>query len=295
MERNQLREHIYRRIEQLVNPVRNEKKTCPKMEAKKESFAKRNAQVVKVEASGKVKAKTRHAGFDRYFYSVHFQYFIIQKDHFYIEEEVEERAADFENGRMAEEREIIPVPSAEGGDSVLVMENEPRLKGSGFKYNRLNAVKYAETWWNDFNPAYIKFENDCTNFISQCLHAGNAPMVGYPKRGSGWWMRNNSWSYSWTVANALRWYLPNAKSGLRAKQVGSPGELEAGDVICYDFQGDGRYDHITIVTAKDANGMPLVNAHTFNSRMRYWDYRDSSAYTSNIKYKFFHIVDDFLT
>ncbi|EPR28081.1 putative cytosolic protein [Geobacillus sp. WSUCF1] len=72
---------------------------------------------------------------------------------------------------------------------------------------------------------------------------------------------------------------------------GGAEQLMAGDVICYDFQGDGRFDHSTIVVAKDQNGMPLVNAHTTNSRMRYWSYEDSSAYTPNIRYKFFHIID----
>ena len=47
--------------------------------------------------------------------------------------------------------------------------------GIPLKSDRLNAVKYAERWWNEYNPEYVKFENDCTNYISQCLHAGNAP------------------------------------------------------------------------------------------------------------------------
>lgn len=64
-----------------------------------------------------------------------------------------------------------------------------------------------------------------------------------------------------------------------------------GDVICYDFEGDGRWNHTTIVVAKDADGMPLVNANTYNSRMRYWAYEDSTAYTPNMKYTFFHITD----
>lgn len=117
-------------------------------------------------------------------------------------------------------------------------------------------------------------------------------MTGYPNRTKGWWMQNNNWSYSWSVAHALRWYLPRAKSGLRAVEVKSPEELLLGDVICYDFEGDGRINHTTIVTAKDAHGMPLVNAHTANSRMRYWDYEDSTAYTPNIQYTFLSIVDD---
>ena len=116
-------------------------------------------------------------------------------------------------------------------------------------------------------------------------------MRGYPNRGTGWWLQHNNWSYSWTVAHSLRLYLANSKSGLRAKEVSSPDQLLLGDVICYDFEGDGRYNHNTMVTAKDAYGMPLVNANTYNSRMRYWAYEDSSAYTPNIKYKFFTIVD----
>ena len=46
-----------------------------------------------------------------------------------------------------------------------------------------------------------------------------------------------------------------------------------------------------IVVAKDGHAMPLVNANTYNSRMRYWAYEDSTAYTPKIKYDFFHIVD----
>ena len=96
------------------------------------------------------------------------------------------------------------------------------------------------------------------------------------------------------MANSLRLYLQNSNSGLCAREVSSPEQLLLGDVICYDFEGDGRFDHNTIVVAKDANGMPLVNAHTYNSRMRYWAYEDSSRYTPNIKYKFFTITDDSL-
>ena len=117
-------------------------------------------------------------------------------------------------------------------------------------------------------------------------------MHGYPNRTGGWWMKNHNWSFSWTVANSMRWYLASAKAGLKAREVESAAQLEPGDVICYDFQGDGRFDHTTIVIGKDANGMPLVNAHTSNSRNRYWAYEDSTAYTPRIQYKFFAIVGD---
>ncbi len=153
-------------------------------------------------------------------------------------------------------------------------------------YNRGNAILYAEKWWNGRNPAYPSFEVDCTNYISQCLHAGGWTMTGYPNRSNGWWMRQGTWSYSWTVAHSLRWYLEGTD---RAKRVSQASELKLGDVICYDFEGDVRMNHTTIVTAI-RSGVPLVNAHTSDSRMRNWQYRDSSAYTDAIKYYFYTIT-----
>ncbi|HWI48091.1 MAG TPA: amidase domain-containing protein [Rummeliibacillus sp.] len=155
-------------------------------------------------------------------------------------------------------------------------------------YNRQKAVDYANRWWNNFNPAFPKFDDDCTNFISQCLLAGGAPMTGYPDRIKGWWLKGGTWSYSWTTANALFWHLQNSKKGLQGKRVSSESELELGDLIFLDFTGDGRIDHSLIVTSI-INGVPYVNAHTTNSYHRLWTYEDSSAYTPNIKYYFIHI------
>ena len=46
------------------------------------------------------------------------------------------------------------------------------------KYNRSNVVKYIKKWATKRNPAYDNFKNrDCTNFVSQCLHAGGFPMT----------------------------------------------------------------------------------------------------------------------
>ncbi|WP_225446459.1 amidase domain-containing protein [Paenibacillus rhizovicinus] len=170
---------------------------------------------------------------------------------------------------------------------------------AGIRYRRDLAAAYADRWWNEPNPAYENFEVNCTNFISQCLFAGNAPMNYTGKRASGWWYRGYSggrenWSYSWAVANALQHYLSVPHNGvLRATVVESADQLALGDVIIYDWGGDNRYQHSTVVTAFDAAGMPLVNANTVPSRHRYWDYQDSYAWTENTKYRFFHIADEF--
>jgi hypothetical protein len=169
----------------------------------------------------------------------------------------------------------------------------------GIRYRRDLAAAYADRWWNEANPAYENFEVNCTNYVSQCLFAGNATMNYTGKRDSGWWYRGRSggrelWSYSWAVANALQNYLSGQRrTGLRATAVDSAEQLSLGDVILYDWGGDNRFQHSTIVTAFDADGMPLVNANTVPSRHRYWDYQDSYAWTEQTRYRFFHIADEF--
>lgn len=159
-------------------------------------------------------------------------------------------------------------------------------------YDRQAAVRYADQWWNGRNPAFPTVTDDCTNYISQCLLAGGAPMHGCPDREKGWWLRQGTWSFSFTVAHSMRWYLAGSKKGLTAVQVKSAQALDIGDVICYDFQGDGRFDHTAIVTAKDGS-TPLVNAHTYDAYHRTWDYKDSYAYSPNARYIFFKINDQF--
>lgn len=312
--REQLQRLLEDRAKQCVSIPRNSGSKCEKIEMKKENLQKRSAEIVKSKAIGKIINKSDIEDNTEVTYQVHFQYLIKQKGQLHLEEEIEQRLATFYKGTLIKDSELNQnllytnkesnedfttlthrgsdpqyVNAVKGDVFATEVEDEFRME---YRYNRLKAVQYAERWWNDYNPAYKKFENDCTNFISQCLHAGGAPMRGYPNRGNGWWLRNNNWSFSWAVANSLRTYLKNSSVGLRTKEVYRPDQLLLGDIICYDFEGDGRFNHNTIVTAKDVYGMPLVNAHTYNSRMRYWAYEDSTAYTPNIKYKFFTIIDD---
>nr|WP_255654641.1 amidase domain-containing protein [Cohnella sp. REN36] len=166
-------------------------------------------------------------------------------------------------------------------------------------YRREAAAAYAERWWDKPNPGYEEFEVNCTNYVSQCLFAGGAPMNYTGKRELGWWYKGHSngrehWSYSWAVANSLQRFLSVPRGyGLRAVAVDSPDKLMLGDVICYDWDGNDQFRHNTVVTAFTPEGMPLVNANTVPSRHRYWDYRDSYAWTEQTRYRFYHIADEF--
>ena len=77
-------------------------------------------------------------------------------------------------------------------------------------YDRKKAVQYALRYGLNPNPAYRLFEaggGDCTNFISQCLHAGKAPMDWSSKYP--WWYTAEKWSFSWSVAHSLYWCIKN--------------------------------------------------------------------------------------
>ncbi|NGP43868.1 amidase domain-containing protein [Bacillaceae bacterium SIJ1] len=251
----------------------------------RESLGKRDMQLVKANVSVHTSDQKPDSA-DHLPYQAHIHWLYQGKSgRYYKEERVEPRVftkgEDIPSQHVAENREALPV---------LLGNTDETIRSSRFHYDRREAVRYADMWWNSYNPAYRMFEVDCTNYISQCLRAGGAPMRGQPDRAQGWWYTHDNWSYSWAVAHSMRWYLSGSTSGLRGIEVESPLELHLGDVICYDFDGNGRWDHNTIVTNFDEYGEPLVNAHTYNSRNRYWAYEDSTAYTPNIQYKFFHIV-----
>ena len=155
-------------------------------------------------------------------------------------------------------------------------------------YNRELAVDYARRWWDARNPAFPSFTNDCTNFISQCLLAGQLPMEFSIYRNQGWWINSerSNWSFSWSVSHSLRWYLLSSGRGI---EVGSVYDLTLGDIIFYDFNGDGTIQHSTIITSV-IDGEPYIHAHTSDSEDRHWLYENSTAYTPNIRYYFMKIV-----
>ncbi|KGE19472.1 amidase domain-containing protein [Paenibacillus wynnii] len=214
--------------------------------------------------------------------------------------------------RAVPERQAVRRPAADTFKRITDWDHEPMplpqpllnrslLGGiSGNRevlYNRQAAAAYADRWWQEGNPEFETFAVDCTNYVSQCLFAGGAPINYTGKRETGWWYKGYTgkqewWSFSWTVSDSLQRYLSTGRSnGLRAEVVERPEQLMLGDVIQYDWDGNGQYQHSTIVTALDAGGMPLVNAHTVSSRHRYWDYRDSYAWNDRTVYRFFHIHD----
>lgn len=146
-------------------------------------------------------------------------------------------------------------------------------------YNRNKAVDYAKKYALSPNPSFKYFADyetyggDCTNFISQCLFAGGAPM-SYGTEYAWWYKKSNSintqndtWSISWAVAHSLFWALKVNKErnykGPKGLEVNSVNELELGDIISYE-NDEGVIYHTAIITSFGSSG-PLISQHTFDA------------------------------
>jgi hypothetical protein len=150
-------------------------------------------------------------------------------------------------------------------------------------YNRQRAVQYANQYALTPNPSYRFFAShgegggDCTNFVSQCLLAGGAPMAFDSVRP--WWYnkkkttnnRDDLWSNSWSVANSLYWCLKvrakNNMHGLKGTEVEDMSLLELGDIIQYENLKGNIY-HSAIVTEfilQKGMRVPLISQHTYNA------------------------------
>lgn len=145
-------------------------------------------------------------------------------------------------------------------------------------YNNLAAVNYAKKYALNPNKNYKFFDylsnrigGDCTNFLSQCLHAGSAQMVRSP---NPWYYKNiitppyYNCSLSWAVAHSLYWFLKNNDRirgpGPKGHETKNPKNITLGDLIFFENL-QHRIFHGTIVTNFNLDGQPLVSQHSSNS------------------------------
>lgn len=144
-------------------------------------------------------------------------------------------------------------------------------------YNRQAAVDYAHRWAYERNPRYYDFHSiggDCTNFISQCIHAGGAPMNHTPV--TGWYYNSvNDRAPAWTGVEYLYRFLTGEhRTGPKGRAV-DISQAEPGDVIQLSFL-QGRFGHSLLVVDAGQNPSPntlLVATHTYDA-----DYRPLSSY-----------------
>ncbi len=156
-------------------------------------------------------------------------------------------------------------------------------------YNREKAVAYAHRWAYDRNPAYSDFSKmggDCTNFISQCLHAGGASM-NYT-RDTGWYYISlSNRAPAWTGVQPLyRFLTTNKGKGPYARLV-SAAEVHLGDLVQLSFNGGETFGHSLFIVGVGNprnNSNILVATHSYDS-----DYRPLDSW-HDVVYRYIHII-----
>lgn len=161
---------------------------------------------------------------------------------------------------------------------------------------------------------YKYYDQDCTNFVSQCLYAGGMD------QDNTWWSKlatsgsgASTWrndSTAWINANALKDYLKNNN---KAKKIGSWAQRDTPyatqyidnsanltssntgkTVLFYDWDGDGVMNHAAFFVVNNAKSLEteddgnvtgdLINQHTENRKHAIWhgDKRNTDAKTTEI-------------
>lgn len=137
---------------------------------------------------------------------------------------------------------------------------QPRLNASS--YDADAAVAYAYLWTEEgstlSNPNYHRYDVDCTNFVSQVLHAGGIPQVSGERKSTSSWYYD--WgvlarpSYTWSGAHNLYEHLRDYSTNI--VRITSTKDLKVGDIISFDTDPDDDTFHIghtAVVTRKDGN------------------------------------------
>lgn len=121
-------------------------------------------------------------------------------------------------------------------------------------YDREQSISYAQKYALKYNPKYTDFNDnggDCTNFISQCLHAGSLPL------SKNW----QPYTLPWIRVNELYYFLTRNKFAIEVPNLSL---LNKGDIIQFFSNSKGFFTHSGIITDILANGEIFYSCHTYD-------------------------------
>ena len=188
-------------------------------------------------------------------------------------------------------------PIQDGDNWYIYASNNPILYSDPFGlYNRWLAVSYAMQYATCTNPYYQRFDTafsfmysfgmargDCANFVSQCLVAGgiaqndqwkmelgNFEMI--PGNPNSTIRVATDYTATWAGANAQYQYFSNPNNGYSQqtlcfheakyiRQWVQSGIIRPGDLLYWDFNGDGVIDHASIIVGVTDNDI-IYAQHT---------------------------------
>ncbi|MGW0709974.1 amidase domain-containing protein [Streptomyces sp. NPDC002643] len=141
---------------------------------------------------------------------------------------------------------------------------------TGGKYDYRAMATYTEKYWKNYNPAYRKYNSlggDCTNYLSQGLLAGGWQQISTvtPEEYDTWYYASNGTADAWIGVNEWSWFTQTAK---RTTPLANVYQMDIGDVLQVDFNGDGSKDHSMMTTYRSSSGVPYLTYHDADTYRR---------------------------
>ena len=203
-----------------------------------------------------------------------------------------------------------PRPTARS-ENETVTANALLEDASSHAYDRAGAVAYAYVHANEYNPNYPRYDigddalpwGDCINFVSQAIYEGGnvsmeipSPLPPPSETGNGeegWYLLNDMqrgryWNdvgafYNFVTQSYLFW-----QEGPEGSVVPYLNDIMLGDVIQYDWTGDGTWDHAVMVVNIVGTDV-FVASHTPDGTGHYTAYFAPSYDPNLTQMRFIHI------
>jgi len=184
---------------------------------------------------------------------------------------------------------LVPGTCPDGPPPLAARPASDRVKGyiERVVYDRDAAKAYVDRYALDYNKTYRRFSADCCNFASQGAWAGHMPMA--PGAWTiGWWYdkqgtsspSDDEYSWSWiSCSKQIAFWV-----GTRIDWVSSISGVNRGDVIYYDWTGDGSWDHVAMLAGTNSAGQKVIDAHTTDHYHHFW-----KLGTASTRYRFGHV------
>ncbi len=173
----------------------------------------------------------------------------------------------------------VPVRAAASSDATAATDASGASAVS-YTLDMEKAIAYGDQWALSRNPLYEDFTGrggNCANFVSQCMYA-----AGFPLNGE-WYMKGVKYNKGpWFFANENYLYFSNYGTAEAADET----NINRGDLVYYDWTGDGHIDHTALCVGKGDDGQPAVDSNTTNALHANWKL---GAKNPNAKFYVIHL------
>jgi putative amidase-like protein len=153
----------------------------------------------------------------------------------------------------------VPVPAAVTNAPATVADKLSATGNVTPRYNYQAMYDYAARYWQNYNPSYARYGNDCTNFVSQIMHSGGwEDQIDSPAHAGSWYYLPLSAgiSLSWTVAHD--WGVFAQVISHRTAPLAYVYQMLVTDVLQVDWdhpdeqpgEQEGNIDHTMFVTGQ---------------------------------------------